>query len=229
MDRNDFLSVVVREKKKFENALDEAVASGLNAGVHILMTQAEYILQTQQDPRDFSSGFREETGHDKRRASAVVMDIEGPTKTAEAVVDCLKTHCDMLKGSTDKAILEVFHQEVGLRLHAILLKHLKKTIVSIPGGFQVIADLNIYTSFVMALKVPNVQPYFTALKMAANVFIIDSPKDLGVMARDLERYEGTLRIEDIMEMVQCRTDWKRIEREVEKEVFGFKAEDCNVQ
>lgn len=109
-----------------------------------------------------------------------------------------------------------------------LLKNLKGLIVSISGGFQVIADLNLYTSFVSSLKVPNVQPYFTALKMAANVFIIDSPKDLGLMARDLDRYEGTLRIEDIMEMVKCRTDWKRIEREVEKEVFGFKGEDCIV-
>lgn len=108
----------------------------------------------------------------------------------------------------------------------MLLKHLKKSIVSISGGFQVIADLNLYTSFINSLKLPNVNPYFTALKMAANVFIIDSPRDLGMMARDLERYEGTLRIEDIMEMVQCRTDWKKIEREVEKEVFGFKTEDC---
>jgi len=82
---------------------------------------------------------------------------------------------------------------------------------------------------VTSLKVPNVTPYFTALKMVANVFIIDSSRDLGLMARDLDRYEGTLRIEDIMELVHCRTDWKRIEREVEKEVFGFKAEDCIVQ
>lgn len=92
-----------------------------------------------------------------------------------------------------------------------------------------IADINLYSSFIASLKVPNVAPYFTALKMVANVFIIDSPRDLGMMARDLDRYEGTLRIEDIMELVHCRTDWKKIEREVEKEVFGFKAEDCIVQ
>jgi len=111
----------------------------------------------------------------------------------------------------------------------MLLKHFTKSIVSIPGGFQVIADLNHYTSFISSLKLPSVQPYFNALKMAANSFIVDSPKDLGMMARDLDRYEGTLRIEDIMDMVKCRTDWKKIEREVEKEVFGFKAEDCTVQ
>jgi recyclin-1 len=125
VDKNDFLSVVVREKKKFENALDESVASGLNAGLNILMTQAEYVLHNQQDPRDFCPELYSTDTLDKRRGSAVsiasnnstVLDIEGPTKAAQAVVECLKSHCDMLKGSTDKAILEVFHQEVALRLH----------------------------------------------------------------------------------------------------------------
>jgi recyclin-1 len=112
VDKNDFLSQVVREKKKFENALDESVASGLNAGVNILMTQAEHILQTRQDPSDYCPELR-----DREKGKAGVIDIEGPTKAADAVVDCLRSHCQMLKGSTDKAILEVFHQEVGLRLH----------------------------------------------------------------------------------------------------------------
>lgn len=115
----------MREKKKFENSLDEAVASGLNAGVQILMTQAEYILQTQQDPRDFApAGADEQPGTPISAASAahkrdksLIVDIEGPTRAAVAVVACLRSHCNMLKGSTDKAILEVFHQEVALRLH----------------------------------------------------------------------------------------------------------------
>lgn len=114
VDKNDFLSQVVREKKKFENALDESVASGLNAGVNILMTQAEYILQTQQETSDFCPELKDGQG---ALGKSAVLDIEGPTKAAEAVVDCLRSHCQMLKGSTDKAILEVFHQEVGLRLH----------------------------------------------------------------------------------------------------------------
>jgi recyclin-1 len=31
--------VVVREKKRFENTLDESVAAGLNAGTEVLMNQ----------------------------------------------------------------------------------------------------------------------------------------------------------------------------------------------
>lgn len=39
IDRTDFLNGVVREKKRFENVLDESVAAGLNAGTDVLMNQ----------------------------------------------------------------------------------------------------------------------------------------------------------------------------------------------
>lgn len=148
VDRNDFLSPVVREKKKFDNTLDESVAAGLNAGVHILMSQAEFTLNTMQDPRDFTPDEGDDAGSNGtgasgsrrgsapamqrvsssssgtsasgRRRSSAVLNMEGPTQAAQAVVECLKSHCDMLRGSTDKAILEVFHQEVGLRLHGLV-------------------------------------------------------------------------------------------------------------
>ena len=40
IDKTDFLNGVVREKKRFENTLDESVAAGLNAGTDVLMNQA---------------------------------------------------------------------------------------------------------------------------------------------------------------------------------------------
>ena len=43
IDRTDFLNVVVREKKRFENTLDECVAAGLNAGTQVLMNQVHII------------------------------------------------------------------------------------------------------------------------------------------------------------------------------------------
>lgn len=39
IDRNDFLNTVVREKKRFEDILDDCVAAGLNAGTDALMNQ----------------------------------------------------------------------------------------------------------------------------------------------------------------------------------------------
>lgn len=39
IDKTDFLNAVVREKKRFENSLDDSVAAGLNAGTELLMNQ----------------------------------------------------------------------------------------------------------------------------------------------------------------------------------------------
>jgi len=106
IDRTDFLNGVVREKKRFEGALDESVAAGLNAGVDLLMGQAEHIVTTRQVPRDFYPEENED------------MDLGNSTKACAECCECLKTHCKMLVGSTDKNVLEVFYEEVGMRLHA---------------------------------------------------------------------------------------------------------------
>ena len=40
----------------------------------------------------------------------------GPTHGCLEAIKCLETHCKLLKGSMTKEVLEVFYQEVGLRL-----------------------------------------------------------------------------------------------------------------
>ncbi|GAA6011961.1 hypothetical protein JCM11491_000118 [Sporobolomyces phaffii] len=216
IDKKDFLNTVVREKKKFESSLDDAVAQGLNAAVNILMSHVDYVLTAGQGPTDFCP------------ADDADLDLR-PTATANEVVDTLKRHCDMLRGSTDKHILEVFNQEVGIRLHGILLKNLKRVIVSTVGGMQLIADLNAYHSFVTSLRQPQVTAYFTSLKMVGEIYIVQDPKDLGALVRDTSRYEGTLSPDDLYELVQRRADWRKIEKQVEKQLFGLKlADDCVV-
>ena len=42
----------------------------------------------------------------------------GPTKACTEAIKCLQMHCKLLKGSTSKEVLEVFYQEVGIRLIA---------------------------------------------------------------------------------------------------------------
>lgn len=104
IDRRDFLNAVVREKKKFESALDDAVAQGLNAAVNILMVSVEHLITTRQGLRDFTPDRDDD------------FDLT-PTRACVEAIETLKQHCDMLRGSTDKQILEVFNQEVGIRLH----------------------------------------------------------------------------------------------------------------
>jgi len=118
------LNGVVREKKRFENALDDSVAAGLNAGTEVLMNQVcfffhppsspltlfisktiqvEHIIQTLTPPRAYYPP--EDT----------LLDL-GPTHGCTEAIKCLEMHCKLLKGSTNKEVLEVFYQEVGIRL-----------------------------------------------------------------------------------------------------------------
>ena len=47
----------------------------------------------------------------------------GATEGCTEAIKCLKMHCQLLKGSTSKEVLEVFYQEIGIRLIAFVLPH----------------------------------------------------------------------------------------------------------
>ncbi|KAJ3553273.1 hypothetical protein NP233_g12683 [Leucocoprinus birnbaumii] len=214
IDKTDFLNAVVREKKRFENALDESVAGGLNAGTDVLMNQVEHIILTQTKPREYYP------------PEDAPLDL-GPTKACTKAINCLEKHCKLLKGSTSKEVLEVFYQEIGIRLIAILQKHIKRQIISLNGGFQVIADLNTYHAFISSLKVQAIASDFSHLKMLGHVYVVEDAKDLAQIVRDVTRYGGAYRPEDIYEFIQRRSDWKKIEKVVDKTMYNLSfKEDC---
>ncbi|CUA68353.1 Recyclin-1 [Saccharomyces cerevisiae S288c] [Rhizoctonia solani] len=214
IDKTDFLNAVVREKKRFENALDDAVAGGLNAGTEVLMNQVEHIIISRTGPRVYYPD------------PGVPLEL-GPTKGCQEAIACLEMHCKLLKGSTSKEVLEVFHQEIGIRLNAILQKHLKRQIISLEGGFQVIADLNAYHTFITSLKVPSIQQDFANLKMLGHVYVVEDAVDLAQIVRDVTRYGGSFRPEDVYEFIQRRSDWKKIEKTVDKTMYNLSfKEDC---
>lgn len=138
-DRNDFLNPAVEEKKRFEQMLDERVAAGLNKGIEVLMAEVEYLYATSQKPQDFNPGAA-------GGGSLDVMDV-GPSETATQVVETVSSHTKMLVGSTDKNMLDVFNQEVGMRLFAALCKHLKRQRISVNGSIKLIRckALHLYT------------------------------------------------------------------------------------
>lgn len=129
-DQDDFLSAACKEKKRFEQMLDERVAAGLNKGIDVLMDEVEYICGTTQLPTDFNPPVGP-------NGTVEMFDI-GPSHTAKKVVDMVSSHTSMLVGSTDKNVLDVFNQEVGLRLFTALCKHLKRQRVSVDGAIRLI-------------------------------------------------------------------------------------------
>ena len=129
-DRDDFLNPAAKEKKRFEQMLDERVAAGLNKGIEVLMAQVEYVCSTTQKAEDFNPGST-------NGANADMVDV-GPSQTAIQVVEIVSSHTKMLVGSTDKNMLDVFNQEVGMRLFTALCKHLKRQRVSVTGSIKLI-------------------------------------------------------------------------------------------
>lgn len=80
-------------------------------------------------------------------------------------------------------------------MHSLIQKHIKRQIISLEGGIQVIADLNAYYSFVATLKVTHLLQEFASLKMLGHVFVVQDAKDLAIIVRDATRYGGTFRPE----------------------------------
>jgi recyclin-1 len=67
--------------------------------------QVEHIIQTETLPGQY--------------CPPAGKDLElGPTKSCQDAIKCLEMHCTLLKGSATKEVLEVFYQEVGIRLQA---------------------------------------------------------------------------------------------------------------
>ena len=215
-DRNDFLDPAVKAKKKFEQMLDERVAAGLNKGIDVLMDEVEYLCATIQLPTDYNP-LPAADGKPQE-----VVDI-GPTQAAYKVVDLVESHTRMLTGSTDKNMLDVFNQEVGLRLFTALCKHLKRQRISVDGAIKLISDMNLYFMYIKTLKNSDLLDYFKALRELSQIYLIDPKhaKDMAEVIADGNRFYGVLRAEEVYEFAERRADWYVVKRDVERAMYGI--------
>ena len=214
-DRNDFVNPAVKEKKRFEQMLDSRVAAGLNKGIEVLMEEVEYLCATTQKPEDFNPGAAS-------HSSAGVLDI-GPTDTANRVVELVSSHTTMLVGSTDKNTLDVFNQEVGMRLFTALCKHLKRQRISVSGSIKLISDMNLYHSYITSLKNKDLLQFFIALRELSQIFLVDpgDAKALATIIADGDRFKGIFRAEEVYEYAERRADWYTIKGKVERAMYGI--------
>ncbi|WEW61375.1 F-box protein: endocytic membrane traffic, recycling ReCYcling 1 [Emydomyces testavorans] len=213
-DRNGFLDPAVKEKKRFEQQLDERVAAGLNKGIDVLMEEVEYILATKQTALDFNPESAD---------PAIQTADVGPSDAAKDIVQIVSSHTQMLVGSTDKSTLDVFNQEVGLRLFAALCKHLKRQRISVLGSIKLISDMNHYFKFIQSMKNDQLLLYFTALRELSQVYLIDPShsKEMATIIADVDRFKGILRAEEVYEFAERRADWYQVKRDVERAMFGI--------
>ncbi|KAG4425954.1 hypothetical protein IFR04_000898 [Cadophora malorum] len=214
-DRNDFLDPAVKAKKKFEQMLDERVAAGLNKGIDVLMDEVEYLCATLQQPTDYNPV----PAADPRMQTFEV----GSTKAAEKVVNLVESHTKMLTGSTDKNMLDVFNQEVGLRLFTAICKHLKRQRVSVDGSMRLISDMNLYFVYIRTLKNQDLLEYFKALRELSQIYLIDPKhaKEMAEVIADGDRFHGIFRAEEVYEFAERRADWYSVKRDVERAMYGI--------
>ncbi|KAI4740713.1 hypothetical protein E4T50_08876 [Aureobasidium sp. EXF-12298] len=241
-DRDDFLNPAVKEKKRFEQMLDERVAAGMGKGIDVLMDEVEYMCATLQLTADFNTDAvdaKNLTAIDKRASMMGLVDI-GPTETAKRVVDTIQQHTGMLVGSTDKNMLDVFNQEVGLRLFGVLCKHIKRQRISADGAIKLIS------SFITTLRQKSLLPYYSALRELSQIYLVDcgggnnsttstsifsTPaatttrmarcKELATIIADNDRYHGIFRAEEVYEFAERRADWYAVRRDVERAMYGI--------
>jgi recyclin-1 len=229
-DKNDFLDPAGLAKKKFEQMLDESVAAGLNKGIDVLMDEVEYLQSTTQPPTDYNprptSTLSTMSSSTLPNMGASDLDI-GPTQTAQRIVELVSSHTSMLVGTTDKAMLDVFNGEVGLRLFTAICKHLKRQRISTDGAIKLISDMNLYSDYVRELKHQDLAAYFSALRELSQIFLIDAThaKDMAAVIADGDRFGGVFRAEEVYEYAQRRADWYQIRRGVERAMYGM---DCVV-
>ncbi|KKA28361.1 hypothetical protein TD95_000192 [Thielaviopsis punctulata] len=223
VDKNDFLDPAAKAKKKFEQQLDENVAAGLNKGIDVLMHEVEYLHATTQMPTDYNPP---DTGPAAKRGTLSDVDI-GPTPTAVRIVDLVSAHTRMLVGTTEKAMLDVFNGEVGLRLFTCICKHLKRQRISTAGAVKLIADMNAYWTYIRTLKNPDLQVYFGALRELSQIYLIDGrhAKEMAAVIADSQRFAGIFRAEEVYEYAQRRADWYSVKKDVERAMYGM---DCVV-
>ncbi|SCV03288.1 LANO_0G03246g1_1 [Lachancea nothofagi CBS 11611] len=221
MDKNqDFLNDVVQVKKNFETMIDDYVANGLNIGINKLMDEVLFVFGSLQFPDDFNPDPK----------SIMAKEIK-PSRAAIKNVELLFNHCFLLTGATDKGTIDIFQQEIGERFFNEIVKNIKKNLISSDGAIFLICDLNYYYDFIAnTLKQKSIVPLFAGLKTVGQLYLVSGAdsKELGKMICDLGRFQGVFTQDEIYELVQRRTDWVKVRRDVEKVMYGLGVSDCTL-
>jgi recyclin-1 len=87
---------------------------------------------------------------------------------------------------------------------------------------QLICDFNRYFDWAFSLRNSSATKMYQALKELGNLFLADGSDELRAAVHDMPRFNGALRIEEIYELMQSRTDYKEIRKQVE-------AKECSIQ
>ncbi|PVU85079.1 hypothetical protein BB560_007158 [Smittium megazygosporum] len=207
VDPDDFLSPVHIQKRVLNTLVDDCVATGVDLIIEIIIRQLEHVLKTEQKEEDYLP------------KSTVSLQLK-PTMACVHCVQLLNEASEIIRSlsKSDKAVCSVYMSEIGTRLFGVLQKHLFGYTISEPGGFQLIADLNLYNDWATSnLDDNETLMSFKTLKDLASCFII-APKELRGFLQELysrRAFDNVLRSEEVYDIVARRADYKNIRGLVE--------------
>ncbi|KAJ2078709.1 F-box protein: endocytic membrane traffic, recycling ReCYcling 1 [Coemansia sp. RSA 988] len=207
VDVDDFLHTCSQERRALERAVDDGVAAGMDCAIDTVLRQTQAILDATQQISDF---------HPPATRSLTLT----PTLACTRAVHFLDETSKVLQSmGRQRPVHHVLMAEVAQRLFALLLAHIRRFRITEPGGFQLIADLNLYYGWAArsCTTDPESLRLFAALKDLANCFIL-APADLRGFLRDQysrHTFDGVMRAEEIYDVVACRADYKDIRGQVE--------------
>lgn len=195
-------------RHEFEKQLDENVAQGLNNGITVLLNKINYIYLTEQREIDFQDAT--EAGD--------LNDIM-PTATAQKVVNILELHIGLLSGANHDSLVELYQQEIGTRFFGTVCKHIKHQTISTGLGSQrLLKDIELYKRFAelhMPTKQVSVLQYFEALCDLVKVYGIPSDHVSELVNKLVDKSQETFQRDELLDFLKCRSDWRRIRKEVE--------------
>lgn len=244
-DRNSFTDSASKEKKAFEQSLDEWVASGLNRGLEAILNRIQAALTTKQLITDYDpeaaiydvAKLKTPAARAKanQRESMQLDFATTPTAATNDVCEVLSTPVQSLRGAIDASILDVFYTELGLRLFGALRKHILRMRISTRGATQLMIDMAAYYEFVdktLARSIKNqasskdICLYFESLRRVAEIYLVSGDAKLLIpMVTDQDRWKGIFDREEILEFISRRADWLTIRKSVEK---GLDGTECTI-
>jgi hypothetical protein len=140
--------------------LEQRLSVGLQRLVHVMAGQADAVLGSRQNRRDF------------RPAESAL--IEAPTAACVAACSVLASQQAVVSTCLDGGNAQLFLHSLGDLFFDALFAHLKRQPVSLGlGGTQLMMDLSRYVETIRRFGSPALDAHFAALRQLVNIHLVD--------------------------------------------------------
>jgi len=185
------------EKNKLLQLLEESIELGLDKALFVLLAEIENMLMTKQRRRNWKPKPNE----------ADQIDFQHASDACLSVCAFIKTQYSLLSDALDGRNLQAFLIEMGTRILAALLKHVKKYEVDQGiGAFCLMRDMSEYQECIATFKIEKLDTDYDILKAIAKIHMV-GPEQLGDVISDSALCKWTKH--ELEQFIKMRSDYDR--------------------